>query len=444
MDRRKFSKVSVLGLAVTALKRPTDLATKALVAARDDVQSNTSILAWFQDARFGMFITFGLSTLLGEEVLAQELDGIPAEEYATLREKFNPTEFSAGDWIQIAKDAGQKYVLITAKNHDGFALWDTKASDFSVTQSPFGRDLCKELAEECHREKIPLFFYFSLMDWHSPLYRPCQEKGTPVSQEFLDFMRSQIRELCMNYGKIGGMWFDGDWDHTPGQWEADKLVSMIRELQPDALINNRLGRYNPDHVSAWDPDRMGDFSCPEMSLRDIPAESGRAWEFNSTINDSWAYSKADTRFKRSDRLVQLLVISVAHGGNYLLDIAPLPSGKMLPESVTRIRKVGEWLKRNGESIYGAGSFRRQYFDNCFSTKKGNKVYLHLFDWAPGAGCDLWTLGLKDAEHAYFLETGTPVEFTRSHGRFGLRLRARNTNSEPSPDTVIVFDGATPL
>jgi alpha-L-fucosidase len=291
---------------------------------------------------------------------------------------------------------------------------------------------------------MKLFFYFSMMDWHSPLYRPSLKEGTPVSQEFLDFMHGQVRELCTNYGKLGAMWFDGDWLHTPDQWQADKLVRMIRELQPDALINNRLGRYNPERNPAWDLDRMGDFSCPEMSFRDLPADPDRAWEFNSTINDNWAYAKTDTRFKSSNRLVQLMVMSVAHGGNYLLNISPLPSGKMVPEMVDRLRKVGQWLNRNGESIYGAEPFRPLYFDNCYTTKKGNKVYLHLFDWAPGASCDLWTLELKDAERAYFLETGAKVEFTRSHAHYGLRLRVRNNNPEPSPDTVIVFEGAIPV
>jgi len=444
VNRREFSKLSTLGAAAILQGATPPLGRKTLVSAQEGGHTNASRDAWFKEARFGMFLTFGLSTLLGEEVLAQSMDGIAVEEYAKLKDRYNPTEFSAREWVQLVKEAGQRYMLLTTKNHDGFALWDTKLSDFSVMHSPFGRDICKELAEECHRQNMPLFFYFSLMDWHSPLYRGSLANGTPVSREFVEFMHGQVRELCTNYGPVSCMWFDGDWNHTPGQWEAEKLVRMIRELQPQALINNRLGRYNPDHIPAWEEDHLGDFSCPEMSLRGLPNESGRAWEFNSTINDNWAWAKTDTRYKSTARLIHLLVNSVALGGNYLLNASPLPTGKIDPRQAERLRDMGKWLSRNGESIYGAAAFRPIYYDSAFSTRKGDQVYLHILDWPPGASIDFWTLELKDAKRAYFLETGAGAEFTCSKNDFGLRLRIRNTNPEPSPDTVIVFDGAVPL
>ena len=466
MNRRRFSQLSTLGLAATALRG----ASAALAAATEppgqhSEQIKTSRGAWLKEARFGTFISLDVSTVLGEDVIDQVMNGIPADEYAKLKERFNPTEFSAEEWVGLFKDAGIRYVILTTKNISGFALWDTKLSDFSVMHSPFRRDICKELADECHRQHMPLVFYYCFEDWHSPLYRPSLKQGTPVSQEFLNFMFGQVRELCTNHGELGYLLFDGDWNHTPAQWQSDKLVEMVRKLQPKALVNNRLGTYNPERVAAWERDRLGDLSTLEMSWTFIPVpkDPGRLWEFDSTLNDNWAYAEGDDRFKSAGHILRLLVESVSRGGNYSVGIGPMPSGKFHPEVVARLRQVGQWLKRNGESIYGAEGFEPLYYDNAFMTKRGDTFYLHLFDWAPGARCDLWTLGLKDAKRAYFLETGQPVEFMKKGAKRSytlaagepaefafagwegsLRLLTRNTNPEPSPDTVIVFEGGVPL
>jgi alpha-L-fucosidase len=429
MDRRRFSKLSTLGLAAAALP-VTATASRggsSTVASGDQSAIPSDRGTWFVPARYGRFIHFGLYALLGRGEWQMYLEQIPVDQYAQLMHRFNPTEFSAREWVDLAKQAGQRYITITTKHHEGFAMFNTKLSDFSIMHSPYGRDLVGELAEECHRQNLVISFYFSLMDWHSKLYRPSLKHGTPVSQEFVDFMHGQVRELCTNYGKLGALWFDGGWDHTPQQWQSAKLISMIRKLQPDALINNRTGL-------------AGDFSTPEEAIGEIN-KPGRLWENCNTTNDAWGYDAKDQRFKSTREITQLLVKAVAGDGNLLLNVGPLPSGKIDPVSTARLNEVGEWLQKNGESIYGATSFREIYYDNVYTTRKGDKVYVHMFDWKPGASCDLWQLNMWNAKRAYFLETGEPVKFSLS--RIGVRLIATNSNPKPSPDTVIVFEGFEP-
>jgi alpha-L-fucosidase len=357
------------------------------------------------------------------------LEQLPAEQYAKLKDRFNPTGFDAREWVRFAKQAGQRYITLTSKHHEGVAMWNTKLSDFSIMHTPFGRDICGELAEECHRQGMIISFYFSLMDWHSPLYRASLKRGTPVSQAFIDFMHGQVRELCTNYGRLGAIWFDGGWDHTPEQWQAQKLISMIRELQPQALVNNRVGL-------------PGDFSTPEEALGEIN-KTGRLWENCMTTNDNWGDDAHDQRFKSSREIVQLLVKAVAGGGNLLLNVGPLQTGKIGPYSTAHLNEAGEWLAKNGESIYGATSFRPIYYANVYATARGDTVYVHVFDWRLGSWLDLWQLNIQRAKRAYFLEGHEPAKLAYPH-TFGARLTVRNPHTSPSPDTVVVFEEVEPL
>jgi alpha-L-fucosidase len=430
MNRRQFAKLSTLGLASAALPgRPGPAESGPASSGMTADVAAAERGAWFVPARYGRFIHFGLYALLGRGEWQMYLEQIPPDEYAKLKDRFNPSEFNAREWVDLARQAGQRYITITSKHHEGFAMFNTKLSSFSIMHTPFGRDLCGELAEECHRQGMVISFYFSLMDWHSPLYRPSLKAGTPVSGAFVDFMHGQVRELCTNYGKLGAIWFDGGWDHTPTQWQSEKLIAMIRQLQPDALINNRTGL-------------PADFSTPEEAIGEIN-KPGRLWENCNTTNDAWGYDAMDQRFKSPREILELLVKAVAGGGNLLLNVGPLPTGKIDPVSTAHLNEVGEWLVKNGASIYGATSFRQIYYDNVYTTRKGDTVYLHIFDWKPGAGCDLWQLNMKSANRAYFLETQEPVKLGHSH-RMGVRLTARNTNPKPLPDTVIVFEGVEPL
>ncbi len=421
MNRRQFSRLSALGLGAATVSNLVNGRQNASAAP-----SNPQRGRWFERARYGMFISYSVYSILGEGSWAIYYNQIPVHKYKRLADRFNPKQFSAREWVQLVKDAGQRYVTLIARHRDGFSMYDTKLSDFSIMHTPFGRDLCKEVADECHRQGITFNFYYQLRDWTNPAYRQSFKRGSPVSQEYADFIYGQVRELCSNYGPLGAIWFDGGGDHSPEQWQAGKLLAMIRKLQPDALVNDRTGL-------------SGDFSTAEEAFGRA-SKPGRRWERCMTMNDHWGYDSSGQRYKSPGQIVQMLVRTVATGGNLLLNVGPESSGIINPASAANLRGAGEWLERNGESIYGAGRSHSIYYDNVYATAKGDKVYIHIFDWEPGSLCDFPYLGIGRAERVYFLESGKPIALGSTG--MGLRLRTRNTNSRPSPDTVIVFEGVT--
>ncbi|HUY15684.1 MAG TPA: alpha-L-fucosidase [Terriglobia bacterium] len=434
MNRREFSRISALGFGAAAIPGLAGGAGPAFAKGQGGVSGvpdgqalrTESRGSWFKQARFGMFISYSVYSILGQGSWAVYLNQIPVHQYKKLMQQFNPTEFSARDWVQIAKDAGQRYITLIAKHRDGFSMYDTKLSDFSIMHTPFGRDLFGEVAQECHQQGVTFNAYYQLRDWTNPAYRQSFKPGTPLSKEYVDFVHGQVRELCSNYGPLGAVWFDGGSDHTPEQWHAHELIAMIRQLQSDALVDDRTGL-------------PGDFSTPEEAAGHfLPPKPGRLWERCMTMNDHWGYDSSGQRYKDPDQIIQLLVRTVAGGGNLLLNVGPEPTGKIDPTSTANLRKAGEWLKRNGESIYGAESFAPVYYDNVYTTRKGDRIYLHVFDWPPGAMCDFWFHPIGHVRRAYFLETGKPVRPTYSP--LGLRLRVHNANAVPSPDTVIAFEG----
>lgn len=398
---------------------------------------------WFIRGRYGLMISFSVYALLGTGSWAIYLDQIPVHEYKKLMHRFNPTGFSAKEWVQLAVDAGQKYLTFVAKHRDGFCLFDTKLSSFSISRSPFGRDICGELAQECRRQGIVFNIYYQLRDWTHPAYRQSFKPGTPVSREYVDYVHGQLQELCTNYGKLGAIWFDGGVDHTPEQWRAAELLATVRKLQPDALIDDRTGL-------------PGDFSTPEENFAGAvgglvraesemtfhPPAENRLWERCMTVNDHWGYDTSAGRYKSPDKIVQLLVQTVAAGGNLVLDVAPNGSGLIDRISAAHLRKAGEWIEKNGDSIYGAGFSRHIYYNGMCATQKNGNVYLHIFDWAPRAACDFPLLGIGSAKRIYYLASGEELHLASSP--VGLRLMARNPAREPSADTVIVFENAQPV
>ncbi len=432
MNRREFHRLSILGLGATTFSgltscKGSDAGSYPSGSESNPAQapSNPARGAWFNPSRYGLMISYSVYSLLGQGSWAIFLNQIPVHQYKKLMYRFDPKEFSAKRWVQLVKDAGQRYVTLIARHRDGFSMFNTKLSDFSIMHTPFGRDLFGEVAEECHRQGVVINAYYQLRDWTNPAYRESFKPGSPVSKEYLDFVHGQVRELCTQYGKLGALWFDGGEDHTPEQWKAPELIEMVRKLQPDALINNRTGL-------------PGDFTIAEEeaghSLR-----SHRLWEQNMTMNDHWGYDSYAQRYKSPDYIVQLLVRTVASGGNFLLNVGPEPSGIINPISAANLRAAGQWLKRNGESIYGAGHYQNIYFDNVYTTAKEGKIYYHIFDWKPGSWCDFPFPNVENAEKMYFLETREPIKVRRIP--IGLRIRARNTIPRPSPDTVIVIEGA---
>lgn len=436
MNRRQFSRLSALGLGAATVSGLASCKQSAVnqsgkakaEEARAEPSENPKRGQWFEQARYGMFISYSVYSILGEGSWAIYYNQIPVHKYKRLADRFNPRQFSAREWVQIVKNAGQRYVTLIARHRDGFSMYDTKLSDFSIMHTPFGRDLCKEVADECHRQGITFNFYYQLRDWTNPAYRQSFKRGSPVSQEYADFIYGQVRELCSNYGPLGAIWFDGGGDHSPEQWQAGKLLAMIRKLQPDALVNDRTGL-------------SGDFSTAEEAFGRA-SKPGRRWERCMTMNDHWGYDSSGQRYKSPGQIVQMLVRTVAAGGNLLLNVGPESSGIINPASAANLRGAGEWLERNGESIYGAGRSHSIYYDNVYATAKDDKVYIHIFDWQPGSLCDFPYLRIGQAERVYFLESGKPIALGSTG--MGLRLRTRNTNPRPSPDTVIVFEGVTRL
>jgi len=427
LTRRQFS-ASLLAAAGGACLEASPVPAAQPAA---EVQPLSVRGPWFRDARFGMFIHFGMYAVLkrGEWVMYRERILIP--EYEKLIPQFNPSRFNAREWVDLAKAAGQRYITITSKHHEGFCMFDSKLTDYKITRTPFGRDLIGELVAECHRQNMPISFYYSLMDWHHPAYQPSLKSGTPVSAEFVDYLKGHLRELCTNYGRIAGIWFDGGWDHTPEQWHSRELIDIIRSLQPQALINDRAGL--PE-----------DFSTPEQELGSPSAQSDqRLREACMTINDNWGYAETDQRFKSSAELIQLLARAAGGDANLLLNVGPMPTGEIQPDFVKRLQEVGHWLERNGESIYATRPTGTGYFTDTTLTTRGNKVYFHIFNWEPGTSLRVDLDVKKPARRAYVLEDGQEIDFIRnpaSGGSLGASLSFTTRNRGwKSPDTVIVVE-----
>jgi alpha-L-fucosidase len=352
-------------------------------------------MKWWREARFGMFVHFGLYSSQEGEWKGHATNGagewlqfnehIPPAEYEPLLPQFDPEKFDAKQWVSIAKDAGMKYLVITTKHHEGFALFDTKTTPWSVKSTPFHRDVMKELSDECAKQGVVMGWYHSILDWHHPDYLP-RGPGSPRPWDtrptdgasydrYLEFMKAQLTELCTNYGRIGVLWFDGGWEHDAKGHHADEVVALLRKLQPQIVINDRLNIPQ-------------DFSTPEQF---IPATGlpGRDWETCMTMNETWGFKRSDTNWKSTETLIRNLVDIASKGGNFLLNVGPTREGLIPAASVERLAAMGKWMKVNGESIYAttASPFRRLAFGRCttrVSPKPGvdapNTLYLHLFDW----------------------------------------------------------------
>jgi len=414
-DRTRFQRfilAAVLAAAATA-------ATAGQAPEEESTQQRDARMAWWREARFGMFIHFGLFSVAAGEWNGKQIPGmgewimhdahIRLANYSTLQREFNPSKFDARAWAAVAKDAGMKYVVLTTKHIDGFCMFGSKLTDYNVTNTPFKRDVLKELCAAVRRAGLKMGTYYSISDFAYPDYCPLgpgstwaavvQEKKNPDFNRYLAYLKGQLRELLTNYGPIGVMWFDACYDQSPEQIHATELVKMMKGLQPNLIINNRLG------VAL-------DFDTPEQG---IPATGipDRDWETCMTINDTWGYKKQDHNWKSTETLLKNLIDIVSKGGNYLLNVGPTGDGEIPPECVQRLHEMGRWMKVNGESIYGttASPFKKLAWGRC--TQKEGKLYLHVFDWPVG---ELVVPGLRNTvKKAYLLadQTKTPLTVTRS-------------------------------
>jgi len=341
---------------------------------------------WFREAKFGVFIHWGVYAVIGRHEWARQYYRIPQAEYDKYARAFNPVRFDSDEWVRTIKNAGARYLVITSKHHDGFSLYRSKVSPYDMEITPYKGDPLKSLADSAKRGGLRLGFYHSIMDWRHPDYRPRREWEYPKDAKtggnnlrYVGFMKDQLRELLTGYGDVAMIWFDGEWEHTLQETKTeDDVFDLIRKLQPRALINDRIYERKPGN--------RADFGTPEQF---VPATgmtdpSGKPipWEACVTINtDSWGYNQYETQFKTRRDLIRLLAEVVSKGGNLLLNIGPMPDGRIQPEFTTRLAAIGEWLHTNGESVYEttASPFPRLPFFGR-ATTKGAKLYLHVFAW----------------------------------------------------------------
>jgi alpha-L-fucosidase len=325
-------------------------------------------LEWWKDARFGLFIHWGPVSLKGTEISWSRGKEIPIEEYDALYKQFNPVNFNALEWVKIAKAAGMKYIVFTSKHHDGFCMWDTKYNDYNIMNSPFKRDVMKELAEACKKEGIALGFYHSTCDWHNPDF-PLTSPGGSVKREtsnldrYTEYLKNQSAEIIKNYGPLLVMWYD-----VPQQFDSirgQSVINYIRTIQPDILVNNRTGA-------------KGDFDTPEQRVGNF--QNTRPWETCMTIGRQWAW-KPNDEVKTLEQCLHSLIRSAGGDGNLLFNVGPEPDGTIEPLQVERLKEMGKWLDKYGYAIYGTRGGPFKPTDWGVSTRKGNKVYLHILKWS---------------------------------------------------------------
>jgi alpha-L-fucosidase len=352
---------------------------------------NIAARQWFQDAKFGLFIHWGAYSVLGDGEWVLNNRNIPLKDYEKVADAFNPTQFNAADWVSLAKAAGMKYITITSKHHDGFAMWDSKISNWDIMDaSPYKKDILKMLADECKKQDMKLFFYHSHADWHHPDYFPIGQSGKNIAgrptngdfNKYLDYMDTQLSELLTNYGDVAGIWFDGWWDQkikgteTRVDWRLRRTYDLIHTLQPAALVGNN------HHVAPFEGE---DF---QMFEKDLPGGNTTGFSADSkigalpletceTMNHSWGFNLMDANYKTTKSLVQYLVRSAGHNANFLLNIGPMSNGKIQPEFQKTLREMGDWLKIYGETIYGTRGVASAVRDWGVMTEKGNKTYLHI-------------------------------------------------------------------
>jgi alpha-L-fucosidase len=395
----------------------------------------------FQDAKFGMFIHWGVYSVLGDGEWVFEKRKLKLDEYNRLPAFFDPEKFDAKTWVALAKTAGMKYITITSRHHDGFAMFDSKVSDWNIVRrTPYQRDPLKMLAEECHRQGIKLFFYYSQLDWHNPDYYPRGatgwDNGRPDSgnwDRYLDeYMDGQLRELLTNYGEVGGIWFDGMWDKPNADWHLDRTYALIHRLQPAALIipNHHQTPRPGEDVQTFERDLPGQnsagFNTRYVSSQ-LPLES------SDTINDSWGFNIGDGKYKSAGELEQRLVRAAGNNANLLLNIGPMPNGEIQQEFVVRLLAVGQWLSKYGDSIYGTRGGPVPPASWGVTTQKEDRIYVHVLDWA----APLLALPPIQANltAATSLTDGSSVEFKQTAN--GVILKLPSPRADES-DRVIVL------
>jgi alpha-L-fucosidase len=347
----------------------------------------------FQNMKFGMFIHWGAFSVLSDGEWVMNNKNIKVEDYKRLKDIFNPTAFDAKKWVAAAKSAGMKYITLITRHHDGFSNWDTKQSDWKITETPYGKDIVKQMADECHKEGIKLFLYYSLLDWSRNDYQYATGKtgkGTGRTEkgnweDYIAFMKAQLTELLTNYGEIGGIWFDGHWDQLDNDtdkslkskvnWHYDEIYSLIHKLQPQCLVgnNHHLSPIEGEDFQLFEKDLPGlnTTGFGGASVSQLPLETCE------TMNNTWGFSITDRKYKTVKQLIHYLVNDAGRDANFLLNVGPMPNGVIQPENIDTLAKVGDWMKVNGASIYGTRGNIIGVQDWGLVTAKDKILYAHV-------------------------------------------------------------------
>jgi len=434
MHRRILLSLSLLMALAAPLAMPAEepyTPSSANLAARQ----------WFQDARFGLFIHWGVYSVLAKGEWVMNNDKMSMTDYETLPPQFNPVRFNAAEWVSLAKAAGMRYITITSKHHDGFAMWNTKQNSWNIADAtPYGKDILKQLAEECQKQDMKLFFYHSHLDWHSKEYYPLGRTGLHAGRppygafdKYLDYMDAQLAELLTGYGPVAGIWFDGIWDKKDANWRLRQTYDRIHKLQPAALVgnNHHLKPFPGEDFQMFEKDLPGQNTTGfsgEAEIGEIPLETC------DTINGAWGYNQNDKRFKSTRQLIHYLARAAGHNANFLLNVGPKPDGTIQDEFVVRLREMGTWLRTNGESIYGTRGSKDVTPRNWGAvTEKDGKIYVHVLDWNDPV---LAMPKIARAKSARLLMDGSPIRLEQLES--GTLLHLPFEKRDPY-DTVVVLE-----
>lgn len=408
------------------------------LAAYEPTKENLEARQWFQDAKFGLFIHWGVYATIGKGEWVMQQQKMSITEYERYAGLFNPEKFDAKAWVSMAKKAGMKYITITSKHHDGFAMWDSKLTDWDIVdRTPYGKDVLKQLADECHRQGIKLFFYHSQLDWHSLDYFPRGRTGQhsirPDEGDFnkyLDYMDGQLTELLTNYGPIGGIWFDGMWDKPDADWRLARTYGLIHKLQPAAMIgsNHHIAPFPGEDFQMFEKDLPGQ---NEAGFSEAGVVSKLPLESAQTISGAWGYNFSDHRNKSVEELLRFLIRAAGANANLLLNVGPMPDGTIQPEHVERLLAMGKWLDQNGESIYGTrgGPVSPRHWG--VTTQKGSRIFIHVLE--PEDGIVVLPDFGKPVSSAKLMNGGKAVKVEKQD--FGTVLYVPQSIQDPI-DTII--------